>query len=791
VGRTASARTPLARVRPGDAACTSEGHVGIVVDIDGALALLAVQGGDRADGIAGIWVRRERLCEVVPGEVPPRLAAMPVFELRSELRRLPQPRGAAREQRGRFFELGRFAYEARGSIVIGAVVCVAACLPLAAGVHDALSSGGFVPQGEAMRVEDRLQDEFQAPATEVSVLVEGHTGQVTERVAKVRGDLMRIDGVHSIADPEPALDGGAVLLNVGLTTTDDAVTRGAIAEVRRTLERAKVGPMRMAGRPVFSKDVEEQTRADLTRAELIGVPAALLVLLIVFGTIPAAMLPIAIGGMSVVVSLAIVHLVAMATDVSLFVLNVTTLLAFGLGIDYSLMAISRFRSELARGRSVETATVTTTITSGRAVFVSGVAVLLGMAGMAAMPLGVMRSIAIGGAIVVAVTVAMATIVMPAMLALLGHRIEAMPVRRIDPDGEGRQAAAWRRLTSAVMRRPGIVVLVVLAAAVAVALPATGARLEVPLQSALPASAESRVAVVEIERAFDRVVSSPMLVVADTTDEAAQEQLADRLRAVPNVAEVQVRAHSDHGTLLSVTTRSDPQGGSDARTTLREIRRIDGEKGLPRFEVGGQFAWEQEFFDLLAEHLPTVLAIVFCSAFVVLLVAFRSLVVPLKAIVLNVVSITATLGIVVLVFQHGFGVGLIGSSQLGWVDASLPIVLFCLLFGLSMDYEVFMLSSIAERWQDGLDTTEATADGIARTAPLVTGAALILVVLGLAFASTELVLVKQIGFGVAVALLLDATIVRALLVPGTMRLLGDWNWWLPAALAKRLPTARWT
>lgn len=380
--------------------------------------------------------------------------------------------------------------------------------------------------------------------------------------------------------------------------------------------------------------------------------------------------------------------------------------------------------------------------------------------------------------------------LPAVLSIVGHRIERGAIRkRRDPNADIEQSV-WGRLARLVMRNPGIVLVVVLGSVVLVALPAGGAKLEIPNVNALPRHVESRVAMRDIEHDFQRKVSSPIMVVLHSDDEKQIGAFEREAAKVTNVAQVTEHATQGGRTLLTVTTKTDIQGGPDARRTVRALRGLDQSGAHPTLEVGGQFAWEQEFFDVMKSGMPLTLLIVFGSSFLVLMVAFRSIIVPIKAIVLDALSIAATLGIVVLVFQGGHGIGLLGAEATGWVEASLPLMLFCLLFGLSMDYEVFMLASVAEEWQDGADTVDATARGIARTAPLVTGAAMILVVLGAAFATTELVLVKQIGFGVAVALLLDATVVRALLVPATMRLLGDRQWWIPDWLARRLPVGRW-
>ncbi|MCW2973671.1 MAG: hypothetical protein JWN72_1944 [Thermoleophilia bacterium] len=787
VARPATARTPLVRVRPGAAATTREGMGGVIVDVQEELVLLAVAGPEPGI-VAGLWVRRDRLFELAPHELDPAIASETIEGLRGRLTRLEQPGTAVSAPTGRLHRLGAAAFDHRRRFLQVGLVIALVSAPIAGTAHSVLSSGGFVPDGEAMRVERDLRERFHYPATTLFVYVDGSPAAVQAQVAASRKQLRAIEGVESVQDVVPSPDGTAVLIPIGLDTTKDEVTRNAISEVRSVTEEAGMRDVRMAGRAVFSKDVEQQMRVDMSKAEMIGIPLALVILLIVFGTVPAALLPIGVGILSVLLTMAVVHLVGLAADVSVFVLNVVTLLGFGLGIDYTIIMVSRFRAELARGRSVRAATIVTTTQAGRAILISGLAVLLGLSGMMLVPLGVMHSIAIGGVIVVGMTMLVSIVLVPPTLALVGGGLERFAVRK--PRTDGTAGDGWRRLTHAVMRRPGMVVCLVLAGLVPLALMAHGAKLEVPLQEALPRHVESRATQRVIERDFDQRVASPINVVAHTDDAGELQALGDRLLKVPNVFSVGQQRSSDGRTLFIVTAAKDRSGGSAARDTVTSIRGLEARAGSPALDIGGQFAWEQEFFQILQARMPLVLLFVFGSAFLVLLVAFRSIVIPLKAIVLNGVSIAATLGIVVLVFQHGFGVGLLGSHQLGWIDASLPLVLFCLLFGLSMDYEVFMLASIAEGWQDGLDTTNATAEGIARTAPLVTGAAMILVALGVAFTTTELILVKEIGFGVAVALLLDATIVRGLLVPGVMRLLGDRNWWLPTWLARRLPVARW-
>jgi len=354
-----------------------------------------------------------------------------------------------------------------------------------------------------------------------------------------------------------------------------------------------------------------------------------------------------------------------------------------------------------------------------------------------------------------------------------------------------EKSRWYGFVRGVMRRPGLSIFGGCAVLVLLALPVTQATLEVPHEEVLPAASPSRTASVLLEQHFGELVVAPVVVVLETDDPSTAEGLRKQIALLPHVRNVRNAGTAEGGTLLHVTgDRMIARGGAAARDVVREIERL-GRGGETPLRVGGVAAGEREFLDAMRHGIPRVLLLVLSTTFLVLAVGFRSLTLPLKAIVLDSLSIFAAFGAVLLVFEHGIGAGLLGVEPLGYADATLPLILFCMLFGLSMDYEVFMLARVTELYQAGHDHEDATARGVAGTAPLVTGAALILIVIGAAFAMTELVLIRELGMGMATALALDATIVRFILLPATMQLLGARNWWMPRWLLLRVPRLEWS
>lgn len=775
--RPARRRPVPPRIVIGGRVLTDEGLAGTVDRLDGAFALVRTDDGHQA------WVRSDRLMEGATEASTIELAGDPAAQ--------PAPSPAHLGDAGSGF--ARFAegvWNARHTVAWGWVVVVLACLPLAATAQKSFTDGGFLYEdGEAVRALDEIADEFQMPISQQTMLVAGPIDRARARVAELTPAVMRVDHVAAIGTPRPSTDGRLVAVDVYLDGPD-GTTMTAFEPLRHHFQEAfPERPVQVAGTPATYIDTTEQTARDLKRAEMIGIPLALLVLLVVFGTVISAVVPLLVGVASVVVTLAILHLLSLPLGLSLFVLNIATMLGFGLGIDYSLLGVTRFRDELDRGVTVREAVITTIVASGRAATISGVAVLAGVAALAAIPLPIMFAIAIGGVVVVAVSVIASITLLPAMLALLGHRVERLAVRRRRPPGEV-TTSRWYRVTHLVMRHPGMAAVLGVAILLALASPIRGAHLDVPHDEVLPPNAPSMVAKRLLESRFAERVEMPAVVIADTADPAKLDALRTRLLTVDHLRRTEVLKVDEARDRTMIYAWGDASmalGGPVARDVALELRALDTPVDIV---VTGQGAGEAEFLQIVRERMPHTLLLMFVSTFLILTIAFRSFTLPLKAIVLDTLSILASLGVIVAVFQDGVGMQLLGGDALGYTESTIPIILFCLLFGLSMDYEVFMLAKVTELYQEGHDSQEATARGVASTAPLVTGAALILIVIGIAFATTQLVLVKQIGFGMAVALFLDATIVRVLLLPATMKLLGPANWWLPRRLQRRIPRLEW-
>lgn len=783
--RPAQPRPIPARVVPGDEVSTAEGVSGIVERIEGPLALVR-------SGASGCWVLASRLLHgsaVSPGtstvnhhevsdgtggEDPHAFPLPPVDQVRDH------------DWLARF---GSAVYDTRRIIVVGWMIAAAVCLPLSSTLEQHLSAGGFTPRGEAQSVVNDMLDIYGLPVARLEVIVPGTPAAAQQRVAANRALLQRVPMVAGYTNFRPSIDGAHTAFTVTFTIQDEYVV-DSLPELRAALATAGFAPssLRMAGTPAHYEDIGTQTKQDLIKAERIGIPLALIVLLLVFGTVVAAAMPLVVGLIAVITTLAVLHILTLPLHLSIYVMNIASLLGLGLGIDYSLLGVARFREELARGEDVRSATITTVSIAGRAAAISGVAVLLGMTALAAIPLKVMTSMAIAGVVVVVVSVAATLTLLPALLAIAGPSIERLPIRRhrsVLPEH-----SAWYRLVHQVMRRPGRAIVVALVALGLIAAPARNVVLGVPHNEVLPQHTPARQAAAMLASSFHEEVVAPILVDIATDQRgavtAAKSQLA-RMHGVESVRLLPMPNHADH-TLLLVNPTTGKLGGAASRKLAHHIRdHLD----IPAsFRLSGQGPGEIEFLSTIAHGVPAVLMMVFISTFVVLLIAFRSVALPAKAILLDTLSIIASLGAVVAVFQMGHGAQLLGTQAMGYTEATIPIVLFCILFGLSMDYEVFMLARISELYQQGYSNSEATARGVAGTAPLITGAALILIALGLSFATSQIVLVKEIGFGLAVALALDATFVRFMLLPAAMQLLGSANWWLPNALLRRIPRISW-
>ncbi|HEU4672713.1 MAG TPA: MMPL family transporter [Candidatus Limnocylindrales bacterium] len=727
--------------------------------------------------------------------------------------------------------------------------------PFAPRVAGALRAGGFsLGDLESARASAVLENELGIPPSAVVVILRSETDRAGSpafetRAAAATAELATAPHVvgirsHLLAPSQVSAD-GHVAYDVALLDLSPDDSPEALPGLEAALRHPPGIDVALAGGPTFYGDVQSVSESDLRRSELISLPLAALALLLVFGSVVSAGVPLVVGGSAVVVALALIWAVASLTPMSIFVLNLATLLGLGLGVDYSLLLTSRFREELAgsatasgphapdhgsRAAAVERAVAVTVATAGRAIFFSGLTVLLGLLGLVLFEFMILRSVGIAGAIVVGVAVASALTLLPAVLAIVGMRIDALAVRRID----GRRAGdgPWARLARAVMAHPVAVLVPTLAVLVVLGSPFLRVRFNAPDATILPTSVPSRASYELLASTFGEGEFAPLQVAIRTNgpatspaNVAALYDYSRRLAADPRVSRVESLVDVDPRLTLQqyqllyaapggppdrfvqltagATTRGDltaftlftPYGPNrdEARALVRDLR--SGAAGLAppagaTVLVGGGAADVTDVVSRIGADFPRTALFILATTYLVLLLLLRSAVLPAKALVMNTLSILAAFGALVWIFQEGNLSAVLGFAPLGFVETSQPVILFCVLFGLSMDYEVFLLSRMKEAWDRTGDNREAVATGLERSGRIVTSAALIVVLVAGSFAFADIVLIKALGLGMAIAVALDATVVRALLVPATMRLLGHWNWWLPGPverfLSSRLP-----
>ena len=725
------------------------------------------------------------------------------------------------------------------------LVILVAAAPFALRAPDSLRAGGFIrPDLESARARALLETEIGAPEAALVIVFHSDVERAGEpafeaaAAAAIR-DIPRARYVrsvlsHAISKRQVSVDGHTAYDIVFLDLSADD-SPAALPGIRAALHDAPGLEVGLAGGPAFYGDVQTVSEADLRRSEVISLPLAGLALLLVFGSIVAAALPLAVGAAAVVAALAGVFVVANLTPMSIFVLNLATLMGLGLGVDYSLLMTSRFREELAargwRREAVEDAVGATVATAGRAVFFSGLTVLLGLLGLVLFEFMILRSVGIAGAIVVAFGVAAALTLLPALLAFAGTRLDSLRIRKVSPTVA--EDGPWARFARWVMARPIAVLVPTLALLLLLGTPFLHVRFNAPDSRILPENVPSRQAFDRLAEAFGQGPFAPIVLAIRTDGSAvAPDNVAAlydytrRLAADPRIvgvdsivnvdprlqlAQYQLLYGSPGGppdrfvaTALAMTTKADltsvtittAYGPNDAtgRALVRDMRSGTGPLAPPagmQVLIGGGAADVEDVVTGVGADFPRTALFILITTYLVLFLLLRSVFLPLKALVMNSLSILASFGALVWIFQDGNLSAIVGTRPLGFVETTEPIILFCVLFGLSMDYEVFLLTRMRESWRATGDNRTAVAHGLERSGRIVTSAALIVVLVAGSFAFADIVLIKALGLGMAIAVALDATVVRALLVPATMRLLGKWNWWLPAAIERRLPAIEGT
>jgi Predicted drug exporters of the RND superfamily len=751
-----------------------------------------------------------------------------------------------------FYRLGKLATRYRWWVIGVWLLAVLLALPFAPRAGQVLKAGGLSsPDAESQRAIDVLTHKLHLSQTIVQVIFTSQRYRVDDPqfIAQTQQALAELRTWKSVAtittfldNPrQVAPDGHAAYVNVQLNAAIDNAPQ-LLPELERRLQRVPDLQWSIGGGPVFYQDIQVVSENDLRRAELLAFPFAIIALLLVFRSVVAAILPSLVGGFAVVVALALVFALGHITDLSIFVLNITTLFGLGLGVDYSLFLVSRFREEVQRGHPIDDAVVLTVATAGRAVAFSGLAVTIGLFGLTFFHINMLHSVGLGGILVVSLAVTAALTLLPALLSVLGLRVNALPVRfpRLRrqrravamhdgtlADEIAAQHGYWYRLSQFVMRYPLRVFFPVLLLLLGFGLPFLSVRFSAPDASILPDYVPSRTAYNLLAAHFDQRETTPILIAVQTHGNVLTADNIDnlyayvqRIEADPRVARVDSIVSADpHFTLEQYQLLythpeliTDPYIGALLKSTVADntllvqviskyamvdprsqalvqtIRNTSAGHGITIL-VDGATAGNIDYVHSLYTDFPIAILVIAITTYLVLFLLFRSVLLPLKAIVMNTLSILASYGALVIIFQDGFLHQLLGFQPLGFVEASSPILLFCALFGLSMDYEVFLLSRIQEAyWLIG-DNTQAVALGLQRSGSIITNAAVIVIVVSACFATADMILVKALGLGMALAVLIDATLVRGLLVPATMRLLGKWNWWVPfVGIPRRPPTS---
>jgi len=751
-----------------------------------------------------------------------------------------------------FEALGRFAHRFRW-FVIGFWILVFAISVIATPYLEDVLTGGFSdPDAPAEKAGTLIEEKFAQGPTTLAVVFKSPTLDATsadfQAMEEEALDSLQAAGIADLASVQSYASTGTSLMVSDDRHSSVAVlsfyaslqsVQGQVERIRKAVSGTELTTY-VTGEPAVYADITSHSFSDLRRVEIYGLPVALVALIFVFGSLVAAALPVITGGLAVTVTLGAMYLIGRATSMSIFAMNVATLLGLAVAIDYALFIVWRFREELQRGASVKEAVVVTTARAGRSVFYSGAAVMVGVIGLVFFPSPGLRSLGIGGALVVFFSVAASVTFMPAILAVLGHRVNSIPVIRLHGAHDGKVWNWWARV---VLRRPWVSIIVALALIGLVAFPAVNMKTQMTTAASLPTSAESRQGLQILEQEFDWEALSPTLVLLtwedggpiDMTRAATLFMFGQGLASVDGVASIQspftIEGMSDPTALVVLWPQfeqllNDPDGfaipeegitlGSGQTITAGELRqfkqlisttvapgavlfRVVADENLSETEthdlidelmdsdppsgyevhVGGESAFSHDFLEELNYWLPWVIGWVVFSSLVVFVLLLRSMLLPVLAVLVNLLTIAMSYGWLVILFQGDALEGFLRFTSTGAVDAVNQVLMMCILFGITMDYAVFMLTRMHERWHRTEDSLESITIGLVRTGRIIVSAALLVVIVTGAFAFTNIGTTKTLGLGIALAVIVDTLFIRLTLLPAVMVYLGKASWWWPA------------
>ncbi|MEU7901980.1 MMPL family transporter [Actinoplanes sp. NPDC049118] len=682
---------------------------------------------------------------------------------------------------------GRAVVRLRWWVVAAGLAVVVAGATWGAGVFGALTGGGYDdPASESNRAA-AVAERLGRGEPDLVVLWSSDSLPVTDAALRdaVAGAVTSLRARPEVAQVAAYTDENSspALVSTDRRATYAAVFLAAADEDGKAAAYHRIEPdfavpgltTRVGGLVAFTDQANTQTEKDITRAEVFSLPVLFVLLVLIFRGLVAALSPLLIGGIAILGAFVAVRALTYVTDISVFAINVITLLGLGMAVDYSLFVVSRFREELATGKDVPAAIRTTVATAGRTVVVSGLTIVLALSSLLIFPQPFLGGMAIGGMAAVLVAMIAALTVLPAALSLLGHRVDML---RIPLPRRSRPGAGWARLAHSVMRRPAPYVVGVLVVLAAFAAPFLRVEFGGFDERVLPADTPARIVGDRLNAGFPGGGENPINVLVTG---GPADALAGRIADLPDVTGAAVTAERGDSSLITVTYPGTLSRG-ESRDIVSAIRDLTPPAGTEVL-VGGRPAIDLDLLESLADRLPWMALIMALATIVLLFLAFGSVLLPIKAVLMNLVSIGASFGVVVWIFQDGHLEGPLNFESTGYIEPSNMILVLAVLFGLATDYEVFLLSRVREEWDATGDNPVAVASGLQRTGGIITAAALLLITVVAGFATGEVTVIKTIGVGMIVAIIVDATLVRALLVPATMRLLGRWNWWAPGPLGR--------
>ncbi|GGA39308.1 MMPL family transporter [Psychrobacillus lasiicapitis] len=662
-----------------------------------------------------------------------------------------------------------------------------------------LEGDGFSTDGEHQRVMEELTDTFDLPAETLFIVFDQVSNETIQQTISEMEDLQIAESIQSPLN-DPTLFKDHVAYAMFHFSGDTADITEVVDKIRNAIDGEK--GVTLTGGAAINKDINVASQKDLASAEAIGIPIAIIVLLLAFGSVFAAFVPLVVGIVTVVSTFGIMTLFSETMNLSIFVLNIIPMLGLALSIDFALLLINRYKEERLKNSIVD-AVQTSIQTAGRSIIFSAVCVFIGLGAMLVMKVEIFQNLALGGMLVVLMAVLASITLLPSLLMLMKDRINKWTIIRVKPGASTR----WRNFAAFVMKRPVSLVVVALLILGIGIIPVKDMKLTIPQVDSLPLSYDSRQAYELMDKEFGFGEKSTVYMIAERNDgwentdglevmKKIEEQLLEdkhvdsvnTIFSASNISTIdqweqslqipEVKAQVTpllesfvQGNKLLIPVTLDLNGSSDeAQDWAREWSKKD--LGVDMM-LGGQPKFNQEIFDEIFNKVGLLLAIILGSTFIILMIAFRSILIPLKAIIMNIIGLSSTFGILVYIFQYGhFGI------EETTIALIIPVIVFSLVFGLSMDYEVFLISRIQEEYSKSLNNTAATIEGLTSTSKVITSAALIMIVITGAFAFTDVMPVKQIGLGIAIAVAIDASIIRLLLVPSLMKLFGKWNWWMP-------------